>query len=793
MNIREELSRRVLIFDGGMGTMLQAAGLPAGYEPELWNLERPDAVRAVHAQYLSAGADIVTTNTFGANAVKLSGHPVEEIVTAAVSLAREAVTEHGRGFVALDLGPTGRLLRPMGDLPFEEAVAAYAPAVRAGAAAGADLVLIETMSDLYEAKAAVLAAKENCDLPIFVSVVLDQTGRMLTGGDLSSAVALLEGLGVDAIGLNCGLGPEQMAALFPELLSLTSLPVLIQPNAGLPECVDGCTHFRVGPGEFAAAMAELVKSGLRVAGGCCGTTPEHIRALAAACRDLPALPVVPKHRTWVSSYARTVVFGEKPVLIGERINPTGKPRLKEALRSGDMDYVLRLAIEQQEKGAQVLDVNVGLPEVDEPALLPRTVEELQAVTDLPLQIDTNHPGAMAAAMRCYNGRPLVNSVSGKAESMAAVFPLLKKYGGTAIALTLDEKGIPATAGERVAIAQKIIDTAASYGIPKEDLIFDPLALTISADQSAAAVTLETVERITRELGCRTSLGVSNVSFGLPRREAVNSAFFLLALEHGLSAAILNPNSAPMTDALRAYCALKGLDPNCQDYIAAMAGEAAPAPTPAAPAAGMDLGTAVERGLKESAVAAAQAALDGGKAPMELIDGGLIPALDRVGAAFETGKLYLPQLLMSAEAAKAVFELLRGAMTREGERPAAKAKVVLSTVKGDVHDIGKNIVKVLLENYGYQVVDLGKDVSPRAVTDAVVREHAAFCGLSALMTTTVGAMEETIGLLRREAPWCRVMVGGAVLTEDYARRMGADFYGRDAMSDVRYADGVTEAG
>ena len=791
MNIREALSRRVLIFDGGMGTMLQAAGLPAGHEPELWNLERPDAVRAVHARYLSAGADIVTTNTFGANAVKLAGHPVEEIVAAAVALAREAVTEHGGGFVALDLGPTGRLLRPMGDLPFEEAVAAYAPAVRAGAAAGADLVLIETMSDLYEAKAAVLAAKEHCDLPIFVSVVLDQTGRMLTGGDLASAVALLEGLGVDAIGLNCGLGPEQMAALFPELLNLTSLPVLIQPNAGLPECVDGCTHFRVGPEDFAAAMAELVRAGLRVAGGCCGTTPEHIRALADACRDLPALPVTPKHRTWVSSYARTVVFGERPVLIGERINPTGKPRLKEALRSGDMDYVLRLAIEQQEKGAQVLDVNVGLPEVDEPALLPRTVEELQAVTDLPLQIDTSDPAAMAAAMRRYNGRPLVNSVSGKSESMAAVFPLLKQYGGVAIALTLDENGIPATAGERVAIAQRIIDTAASYGIPKEDLIFDPLALTISADQSAAAVTLETVERITRELGCRTSLGVSNVSFGLPRREVVNSAFFLLALEKGLSAAILNPGSAPMTDALRAFCALKGLDPNCQDYIAAMAGAAAPAP--AAPAAGMDLGAAVERGLRESAAAAAQAALDGGAPPMALIDGALIPALDRVGAAFETGRLYLPQLLMSAEAAKAVFELLRSAMTREGERPAAKATVVLSTVKGDVHDIGKNIVKVLLENYGYRVVDLGKDVSPRAVADAVVAEHAAFCGLSALMTTTVGAMEETIALLRREAPWCRVMVGGAVLTEDYARRMGADFYGRDAMSDVRYADGITGAG
>ena len=393
--------------------------------------------------------------------------------------------------------------------------------------------------------------------------------------------------------------------------------------------MDGCTHFRVSPQDFAAAMAELVRSGLRVAGGCCGTTPEHIHALSDACRDLPALPVVPKHRTWVSSYARTVVFGETPVLIGERINPTGKPRLKEALRSGDMDYVLRLAVEQQEKGAQVLDVNVGLPEVDEPTLLPHTVEELQAVTDLPLQIDTNHPGAMAAAMRCYNGRPLVNSVSGKAESMAAVFPLLKKYGGAAIALTLDEDGIPSTAQERLAIARRIVETAAGYGIPKEDLIFDPLALTISADQGAAVVTLETVELITRELGCRTSLGVSNVSFGLPRREAVNSAFFLLALEKGLSAAILNPNSTPMLDALRAYCALKGLDPNCQAYIAAMAGTPAPAAS-AAPVGDMELGTAVERGLRESAVSAARTALDRGAPPMELIDNGLIPALDRVG-------------------------------------------------------------------------------------------------------------------------------------------------------------------
>ena len=791
MDIRTELGRRLLFFDGGMGTMLQSAGLPGGYEPERWNLERPEAVQAVHAQYLAAGADIVTTNTFGANGVKLAG-PSVEAAAAGVALAKAAVREAGRGWVALDVGPTGRLLRPMGDLPFEEAVAAYAREIRAGAEAGADLVLIETMSDLYEAKAAVVAAKESCDLPIFVSVVLDQGGRLLTGGDIPAAAALLEGLGVEALGLNCGLGPEQMQDYLPELRRWSSLPLFLQPNAGLPECVDGCTHYNVGPEDFAAAMAGLAREGLWLAGGCCGTTPAHIRALRAACQDIAPAPLPSHRRTWVSSYAKTVVFDREPVVIGERINPTGKPRLKEALRAGDMDYVLRLAVEQQEKGAQVLDVNVGLPEIDEAGLLPKAVEEIQGITDLPLQIDTNDPQAMEGAMRRYNGRPLVNSVSGKAESMAAVFPLLKKYGGTAIALTLDEKGIPPTAQGRLEVARRIVAEAAAWGIPKEDLIFDPLAMTISAGQGAAQVTLEALSLIREELGCRTSLGVSNVSFGLPRREQVNAAFFLLALQRGLSAAILNPGSRAMTDALLSYRALAGLDPNCQDYIAAMAGEGTPAP-PAAPAGELDLGEAVEKGLRESAAAAAKAAL-AGREPLEIIDHDLIPALDRVGAAFEAGRLYLPQLLMSAEAAKAVFELLKERMSAQGGGPpAGKAKVVLATVKGDVHDIGKNIVKVLLENYGYRVIDLGKDVAPEAVAGAVVRERAELCGLSALMTTTVGSMEETIRLLREQAPWCRIMAGGAVLTEEYARRIGADFYGRDAMSDVRYADQVAAGG
>lgn len=786
-DIREQLGKEVLFCDGGMGTMLQAAGLPAGHEPELWNLERPETVKAIHAQYLASGADIIAANTFGANGVKLSGHPAAEIAAAGVRLAREAVDEAGHGYVALDVGPTGRLLKPMGDLGFEEAVAAYALEIGAGAAAGADLVFLETMSDLYETKAAVVAAKESCGLPIFVTVVLDPDGRLLTGGDIPATAALLEGLGVDALGLNCGLGPDQMGALLPLLREWTGLPIILNPNAGLPECVDGCTRFRVGPEEFAASMAEFVRAGAWVVGGCCGTTPEHIAAVTARCRGLTPPPVEKKRRTWVSSYARTVVFGEAPVVIGERINPTGKARLKEALRGRDMDYLLREAVKQQQNGAHVLDVNVGLPDIDEPELLALAVPELQAVTDLPLQLDTADPVAMERAMRLYNGRPLVNSVNGKRESMEAVFPLMKKYGGTAIALTLDENGIPPTAEGRLRVAERIVAEAEIWGIPREDLIFDTLAMAVSADPAAARTTLDALTLIRERLGCKTSLGVSNISFGLPRREQINAAFLLMALEHGLSAAILNPNSRPMMDACRAYCALKGLDANCAAYIAAQAGEEAPA-VPAG-GQGLGLGEAVERGLRESAVQAARSALEA-SAPMELIDSALIPALDRVGAAFEAGRLYLPQLLMSAEAAKAVFELLRERMTASGGLPASKGKVVLATVKGDVHDIGKNIVKVLLENYGYTVVDLGRDVAPEAVVDAVVREGAGLVGLSALMTTTVTAMEETVRLLKERAPGVKIMAGGAVLTEDYARRIGADFYGKDAMGDVRYADAVT---
>lgn len=795
MDIRTQLGHRILICDGAMGTMLQEAGLPAGLEPELWNLERPEVVKQIHRQYLAAGADLVTANTFGANGVKLSGHPVAELVAAGVRLAREAVDEVGHGWVGLDVGPTGRLLRPMGDLDFETAVNAYALEIRAGAAAGADFFFLETMSDLYEVKAAVLAAKENCSLPIFVTLVLDERGRLLTGGDIPAAAALLEGLGVDAMGLNCGLGPSQMAELLPQLRSQTNLPLIINSNAGLPECVNGCTRFNVGPEEFCRDVERLVHGGAWVVGGCCGTTPEHIRRVASACKPIPPTPLRRRSVTRVSSYAKTVKFGANPVLIGERINPTGKSRLKQALRERDTDYILREAIRQQEAGAHVLDVNAGLPDIDEGEILSLLIPALQSVTDLPLQIDSADPTALERAMRLYNGRPLVNSVNGKSESMEAIFPLMKKYGGVAIALTLDESGIPATADQRFAIAVRIAQRAAEYGIPKEDLIFDTLAMTVSADHTSACTTLDTLALIRDKLGCCTSLGVSNISFGLPRREKLNAAFFLLALQNGLSAAILNPGSREMMEAYYAYCALAGLDPNCLRYIAVMSGTEPEAPAPSksdssAPpdaAGALDLSQAVIRGLRESAVTCAHLDLEH-KSPMEIINTALIPALDFVGVEFEAGRLYLPQLLMSAEAAKAVFELLRERMTAGGDSlPASKGKVVLATVKGDVHDIGKNIVKVLMENYGYQVVDLGKDVAPEAVVDAVLREDARLVGLSALMTTTVGRMEETIRLLREKAPLCKIMAGGAVLTEDYARRIGADFYGKDAMSDVRYAD------
>ena len=787
MKLTERLGREWLFFDGGTGTILQERGLTAGELPETWNLTRPEELIAVHRAYLDAGSDIICANTFGANALKFPQN-LREIVEAGIRNAQQARREAGREdtYIALDIGPTGRLLQPMGDLPFEQAVEVFGDVVRIGAAAGADLVLIETMSDSYEAKAAVLAAKENCDLPVLVTTIFDEKGKMLTGGTVDSVIAMLEGLRVDALGVNCGLGPRQMLPIVKRLTEVSSLPIIVNPNAGLPRSENGKTVYDIDADEFAYLMEQIADLGVQALGGCCGTTPAHIRKMIERCKNHYFVPPVPKHRTVVSSFSQAVEIGAKPVIIGERINPTGKSKFKAALRENNIEYILSEGLTQEDNGAHILDVNVGLPEIDEPAMMERVVTKLQGVTALPLQIDTSDTAAMERGMRLYNGKPMINSVSGKQESMQAVFPLVRKYGGVVVGLTLDENGIPDTAEGRVQIAKRIYDTAAQYGIAAEDIVIDGLAMTISSDSRSALTTLETIRRVRDELGGRTILGVSNISFGLPQREIINANFFTMALQNGLSCAIINPNADAMMRAYRAFLALTDQDPQCADYIAAYGNQPAAAVVQATSDAAMPLGESIERGLQTRAAEAAKQALISIQ-PLELVNTELIPALDRVGKGFEAGTVFLPQLLMSAEAAKAAFEVVKDAM--RGETQAVRGKIILATVKGDIHDIGKNIVKVLLENYGYQVIDLGKDVAPEVILDTVRREQVSLVGLSALMTTTVVSMEQTIRLLHDKAPEAKIVVGGAVLTQEYADSIGADCYAKDAMATVHYADQV----
>ena len=798
MNITQFWHDHLLWLDGGMGTLLQNRGLPPGGLPERWNLSHPEVITEIHRSYFDAGSHVVCTNTFGANGLKFSPQELSDIIHAAVGHARSALASSSGSqpkWVALDIGPTGKMLAPYGDFDFEEAVATFAQVVRLGAEAGADLILIETMGDSYETKAALLAARETCDLPVLVSNAYGEDGKLMTGADPAAMVAMLEGMGADAIGVNCSLGPQALEGVVEEYLRRASVPVLVKPNAGLPRAVNGETVFDLLPADFAHQMARLIQKGVRIAGGCCGTTPDYISALLDAAGDLPPVPVIPKNIACISSYTHAVDFGIHPLLIGERINPTGKKRFKEALKSHDMDYILQEGIAQQEKGVHILDVNVGLPELDEVAMLQEAVCQLQAILDLPIQIDSSDELAMAAALRRYNGKALINSVNGKQESMDAIFPLVKKYGGMVVALTLDEGGIPERAEGRVAIARKILEEAARYGLGKQDLIFDPLALTVSADQQAARETLKAVSLIHRELGCHTSLGVSNVSFGLPRRELINSHFLTLAMGEGLSAAILNPDSRDMMTAYHTFCALWGLDPQCARYISYAqqlpVGGNTPA-VPTLPAAGpreegqSDLQRAIIKGLKEQA-GLMTAELLQTRQPLDIVREEIIPALDIVGIGFEQKTVYLPQLLMSAEGAKAAFEQIKGAMTTRSA--ADKCAFVIATVQGDIHDIGKNIVKLLLENYGFAVTDLGRDVPPERVVDTVVAQHAPMAGLSALMTTTVPAMAETIARLREKAPWCKVVVGGAVLNQEYADAIGADKYARDAMETVRYAEQI----
>ena len=930
MGFRDLLGKELLFFDGATGTMLQALGLQPGELPELWNFTHAAEVQSVHEAYLNNGSNIIKSNTFGANRLKFKGMDitVDEVVGAALKIGKAACAGRTKAFVALNLGPTGKLLAPYGDLPFEEAVDIYGEMVRSGARHGADLILIETMSDTYEIKAALLAAKENCDLPVIVTLTFDEDGKLLTGADVLSAVAMVEGLGADAVGFNCGLGPKQMRRLLPQLIEACSLPIVLNPNAGLPVQRDGKTVFDVAADEFAELMQEMIPLGISVAGGCCGTTPEHIKALiekcygmkpggrrscdltvvssygkavviggepviigerinptgkprlkqaildadldyicrlgleqlendahildvnvgvpgineaAAAEKTVLALQAVtsaplqidtsdyetmelmqemiplgisvaggccgttPEHikaliekcygmkpggrrscdLTVVSSYGKAVVIGGEPVIIGERINPTGKPRLKQAILDADLDYICRLGLEQLENDAHILDVNVGVPGINEAAAAEKTVLALQAVTSAPLQIDTSDYETMERALRLYNGKPLLNSVSGKDESLAKVLPLVKKYGAVVVGLALDDDGIPATAAGRLAVAEKIIARAAECGIEKRNIIIDPLALTISTGPDNAAVDLEVIRKLT-EQKIKTIMGVSNISFGLPSRDAVNSTFFTLAMEAGLSCAIINPQSKAMLDAYYAYRALKGLDGGCKAYVKRFADYVNKVPTAAV--SEYTLHDAIVKGLQEQSRLAVTRLLETEK-PLDIINTQMIPALDFVGNGFERKNLFLPQLLMSADAAKAAFEVIRDRMADGGAVEKGTA-VVIATVKGDIHDIGKNIVKVLLENYGYNVIDLGKDVAVEAIVKAVLEHKAHVVGLSALMTTTVGAMAATIKALR-DVCNCRIVVGGAVLTQDYADSIGADHYAPNAVSAVGYVNEVVE--
>ncbi len=790
MNIKNYLKNNILYLDGGMGTLLQDRGLSPGELPERWNLSHPEIIKRIHKSYLDAGSNVINTNTFGANSLKFSDDELEKIIKSGINIAKDAISESkdpAHKWVALDVGPTGKMLAPYGDLQFEDAVSIFTKTIKLGLKFGADLIFIETMNDCYETKAALLAAKESCDLPVFVSNAYGDDGKLMTGASPAAMVAMLEGMGADAIGVNCSLGPAELSNVIDVYLCYSSLPIILKPNAGLPRVEKGKNVFDISKEDFAHEIYSFAKRGVRILGGCCGTTPEYIESVVDATKNIFPLTIQKKDHSLVSSYTDVVEFGKTPVLIGERINPTGKKRFKEALLSNDFEYILKEGITQEEKGAHILDVNVGLPGINEKEMLKKSVEELQAITALPLQIDSSDIVAMEAALRVYNGKAMINSVNGKIDSMNSVFPLVKKYGGMVVALTIDENGIPKTADDRLKIAEKILSEAIKYGIDKKDIIFDPLAMTISADIFAAKETVRAVELITTKLGCHTLLGISNVSFGLPERDIVNSSFFAMALSKGLSAAIMNPYSVEMMKVYYSYLALTGEDNNCAQYIKfADSIPKSDSNTTKIISTSSELQKSIIKGLKEQSATITKELLKDHDA-LEIVNSEIIVALDIVGEGFENKKIYLPGLLMSAEAAKAAFAVIKDSKAREVDE---KGKTfILATVKGDIHDIGKNIVKLILENYGYNVVDLGKDVSPEFIVSETVRLNAPLVGLSALMTTTVPAMAETIKLLKEKAPLTKIIVGGAVLNEDYAKEIGADKYASDAMETVKYANSL----
>ena len=788
----EALNKQIIFTDGAMGTMLQQMGLKPGENPSLLCLTAPNVIEGIHAAYFKAGCNIVFTNTFSASALKLegTGHTVDEVVSAAVNCAKRAAAPHD-GLVALDIGPLGELLEPLGTMPFERAVNLFAEQIRAGAKAGADLIAIETMMDVYEAKAALLAAKENSELPVMVTMTFEADGRTFTGCDIPAMALTLEGHGADVIGVNCSVGPLQLGDIIAELRRWTRLPIAVKPNAGLPDA-KGC--YNLSPQQFAEGVCQLIARGASVVGGCCGTSPDYIASLVSAAKG--KAPIAPPETVLSAVCSSTAsVLLNAPVVVGERLNPTGKKQLKQALADSDMGYILRQAVEQQDDGAQILDVNVGLPGIDEPAMMVKVVKAIQSVCSLPLQIDSSDPDAIEAGLRVYNGRAVVNSVNGKDAVLNRLLPVVKKYGAAVIGLTLDEQGIPETADGRVKIAQKIIARCEEAGIPRQDIIIDCLTMTVGADQENAVVTLEAVRRVAA-LGVKTALGISNVSFGLPRRDLINRTFFTLALQSGLNLAIINPSDAGMVEALAVFRLLHSFDPNGEEYIAKYAKTTAPAPIAfnvascsiAESSPSNDIAAAIHSGLEQQSANAARNMLEN-TTPEKLIADVLIPILDEVGRRYEKNEIFLPQLIRSAGAAKAAFDIVRERIASCNSVQANKGTIILATVQGDIHDIGKNIVRAVLENYGYRIIDLGRDVAPSAVVDAVKTANATLCGLSALMTTTLPAMEETIRLLSTQCPECRVVVGGAVLTADYASAIGAHFYAKDASATVKVARSV----
>lgn len=772
-----------ILFDGAMGTMLQKSGLKLGGIPEELNFTNPGLIEDIHRQYIKAGAKAVYANTFGANRFKLknSRYSVTEVIEQALAVARKAC-EGTDTLVALDVGSVGRMLRPTGDLPVTEAYEAFKEVMIAGK--GADFIAIETMTDLMEIKTALLAAKENTDLPVLCTMSFESNMRTFTGCSAASMAITLSALGADAVGMNCSLGPREAMPIVDEILKWSSVPVVVRPNAGLPD--PATNEYDITPAEYGALIAEMAEKGVKLFGGCCGTNPEYIAECEKALRGKKCRWTKPEIPACVCS-ASTVVPIDTVRIIGERINPTGKKLFKEALKRRDLDYIMKQAIEQTSAGAEILDVNVGLPDIDEKDMMLAAVDAVQSVCDAPLQIDTTELPVLEVALRVVSGKPIVNSVNGEEEKLSTVLPLVKKYGAAVVGLTLDENGIPKSAEERFAIAERILNRALEYGIPREDVYIDCLTLTVSAEQEGAAETLKALRMVKERLGLKTVLGVSNISFGLPNRELINCNFLAAAMNSGLDLPIINPNVASMSGAVRAYRLLSGYDKGGADFIAAYAEDTQ---KPAAAAVQqLDIATAVASGLKAECAAAAEKLLADNTDPMAVINEHLIPALDTAGDNFEKGKIFLPQLIQSAGAAQSAFDVIKKHIADKGGESESRGRVVLATVKGDIHDIGKNIVKTLLENYGFEVIDLGKDVDYQAVVDAAIKYDVRLVGLSALMTTTLKSMEGTISLLRENNVNCRIVVGGAVLTPEYAEKIGADFYAKDAKETVDIAKRV----